>query len=100
MKINLDRGGEGGKLEIPDKCSLKQRKKTEPFLPLKISASSNAGSVEILGSRYKTKAEVSAVPAPRFLLPRHNAWFPRNPGSQARKSGCSVVGMTTRRVSA
>ncbi len=37
---------------------------------------------------------VPAVPAPRFLLPRHSARFPRGGESQARKSGCSVVGMT------
>ncbi len=37
---------------------------------------------------------VPAVPAPRFLLPRPCARFPRGGESEARKSGCSGVGMT------
>jgi len=39
--------------------------------------------------------EVAAVPAPRFLVVRHDARFPRDAGSWARKWRCSLLGMTT-----
>ena len=48
-----------------------------------------------LRGREKTRIEVAAVPAPRSLVGRHGAPFPREAGSWARKSRCSLLGMTS-----
>jgi hypothetical protein len=48
----------------------------------------------IADAKVKSQSQPSAVPAPRSLLPRHTARFPRNAKNKARKSGCSVVVMT------
>jgi hypothetical protein len=40
------------------------------------------------------RAEVAAVPAPRFFVARHTAPFPRNASNEARELPCSFPGMT------